>query len=261
MIAHQIPYIPVLDGLDRIYGLSRATKDTTGCALRDFKSVHFYLHLDLLYKQEYSPPGLLNSLFQAIEVFKSHSWNLFIRHNTNRRCPIVHLDHLLSLWPKLRFEGHEIGTGTPHGLVENIAKDKTTDWQIRYYVATGQVNEPIVYGDCASPLAIRDAELAQLRYYASFHNNFITMAEVYGEDTTWKFGDEIGCVTRMRTPVTEFWPNVHFDAGKYDIAAYDGLKKVSPGRQSGQCTSGTLLTVDRENAVGELRRGSAGCNT
>lgn len=67
MTAHQTAYVSVLDGLDWTYGkpaldygLSRATKDTTVCALMEFKSVHFHLHLDLLYKQEYSPPSLLN---------------------------------------------------------------------------------------------------------------------------------------------------------------------------------------------------------
>lgn len=74
-------------------------------------------------------------------------------------------------------------------------------------MATGQADSFISYGNCRHPRAIRDAELAQLRNYARPYNNIKIFAEIYGDNTTWEFGDAVGCVTRTRTPVTEFWPD------------------------------------------------------
>ncbi|KAH3912391.1 hypothetical protein HBI56_204480 [Parastagonospora nodorum] len=221
MVEKQTAYIPVMPGLDwsygepaADYGLSRATKDTTICALTDFVSVHFHLHLDLSPEEDYSPEGLLDVLAQAIEIFASHSWPLYLKHNLCKRRAVVHLDHLLSLWPKLFSNQNCIDIGALQRLIELMARDKMTDWKMRYYVATGQANTQIAYGYCHR-YNIQDTELAQICDYARPYSSIKVFAEMYGENTAWDYGDATGCVTRMRTPVTEFWPNLHFDAHRY----------------------------------------------
>jgi hypothetical protein len=59
MVKQQTVYIPVLTGADwsygepaQDYGYSRAIKDTKVCALTDFMSVHFHLHLDIMQRWE-----------------------------------------------------------------------------------------------------------------------------------------------------------------------------------------------------------------
>jgi hypothetical protein len=110
----------------------------------------------------------------------------------------LHLAQLHKLWI------------TP-GFLDLIAEDKMTDWDVRYYVATWQTGESIAYGNCESPADIRDTELAQLRYYTHRYSNIKIMAEVYGDHIAWEYGDVVRSVTRLRTPVSEFWPNVQFD--------------------------------------------------
>jgi hypothetical protein len=60
LIENQTAYIPVISDMDWTYGepaaeygLTRATKDTSVCALTDLMSVHFHLQIDLLRKEEY----------------------------------------------------------------------------------------------------------------------------------------------------------------------------------------------------------------
>jgi hypothetical protein len=64
-------------------------------------NVHFHLHIDLLHKDEYDPDALLTSLAQAIKVYTPRSFELYLAHGLGKRCAMIHLDHLLSLWPKL----------------------------------------------------------------------------------------------------------------------------------------------------------------
>ncbi|KAF2826694.1 hypothetical protein CC86DRAFT_405956 [Ophiobolus disseminans] len=108
VVENQVAYILVTNGMDRSYGgtaqnygHSRATKDTIVCALTDFIAVHFHLHLDLLYKKDCNPVPLIDPLVQAIGVYASHSWDLYLEHGLKQRRATVHIDHLLSLWPKL----------------------------------------------------------------------------------------------------------------------------------------------------------------
>jgi hypothetical protein len=237
MAEKQTAYIPVLADLEwtygepsETYGLSRATKDTTVCALTDFMSVHFHLHVHLLCELDYDSAALLDSLKQALKIHKAHSWNLYVQHGLGQRRAVVHLDHLLSLWPKLGVGERYLPIGTLKALVELLAEDKMTDWEIRYYVSTGQANAASSYGHCYSPEAIRDTELAQLRGYARPYDNIRIFAEIYGEDTTWEYGDKTGCVSRIRTPVTEFWPNLHFDGNHAKIVVYNGFKANYPGK-------------------------------
>ena len=237
MVEKQTAYIPVMPGLDwsygepaADYGLSRATKDTTVCALTDFMSVHFHLHLELMRREDYDPDMLLASLAQAIKIFTKGSWALYLKHSLGKRRAVVHLDHLLSLWPKFGLDPVCIEMGTLQRLVELIAQDKMTDWEIRYYVGTGQANRFISYGHCCYPRAIQDAELAQLRNYTRPYSNIKIIAEIYGEDTTWEFGDATGCVTRTRTPVTEFWPNQHANEHWYPIVLRSTFRSLPPGK-------------------------------
>jgi hypothetical protein len=185
--------------------------------LTDFMSVHFHLHLDIMQRWEYAPHALLHSLAQAIKVYKPHSFDLHLKHGLIRRRAMVHLDHLLSLWPKI-FNYHNcVRIDTFQWLIDLMGEDKMTDWELRYYVSTGQVEKSSEYGNCESPEAIRDAELAQLRYHAKQHHNINVMAEIYGENTAWEYGDEVNSITRRRTPVTEFWPNLHIDMSHYEL--------------------------------------------
>ncbi|KAF1943969.1 hypothetical protein EJ02DRAFT_432753 [Clathrospora elynae] len=78
---------------------------------------------------------------------------------------------------------------------------------------------------------IRDTELAELRGYArrSEHGNITVVAEMLGEKSKlWEFGVELQSVTRHRTPATEFWPNTHFDPGRYDFSKRGHFKIYYP---------------------------------
>jgi hypothetical protein len=196
----------------------------------DFMSVHFHLHIHLLCELDYDSVALLDSLKQALKIYKAHSWDLYVQHGLGKRRAVVHLDHLLSLWPKLGHGERYLPIGTLKALVELLAEDKMTDWEIRYYVSTDQADAASSYGHCCSPEAIRDAELAQLRGYARPYDNIRIFAEIYCEDTTWEYGDKLGCVSRTRTPVTEFWPNLHFDNTCASIVVYDDFNANYPGK-------------------------------
>jgi hypothetical protein len=91
-----------------------------------------------------------------------------------------------------------------------------------------------VYGSSSEEVAedVRDGELAQLRYYSklSGHAGIAVVADMYGEDEEWEYGDQTGAITRKRTPATEFWPNVHFDPGRYDISKREHFVKTFPGK-------------------------------
>jgi hypothetical protein len=109
------------------YGLSRANKVKTVCALTDFVSVHFHLHLDPLRKEEYDPHVLIKSRTQVIEVFQPHLWTLYLKHGLGERHAVVHLKHLPSLWPKLLSDRECLRIGTLQLLIELIAHDQMTD--------------------------------------------------------------------------------------------------------------------------------------
>jgi hypothetical protein len=95
--------------------------------LTDFMSVHFHLHLDIMQRWEYAPHALLHSLAQAIKVYKPHSFDLHLKHGLIRRRAMVHLDHLLSLWPKI-FNYHNcVRIGTFQWLIDLMGEDKMTD--------------------------------------------------------------------------------------------------------------------------------------
>ncbi|KAH7071105.1 hypothetical protein BKA63DRAFT_419790 [Paraphoma chrysanthemicola] len=235
MTEQQTLYIPVMCGMDWTYGeptaeygLTRATKDTIVAALGEFVDVHFHLHIELLDKEEYDPNALLKSLAQATEVFSKPSFDLYVAHGLRKRRAMVHLDHLLSLWPKLFASHNSVDFEVLQRVMDRMGDDKMTDWELRYYVATGQAGQSSTYGHCNSPAAIRDAELAQLRYHAQLHGNIKIVAEIYGDDTTWAYGDKVQSVTRHRTPVTEFWPNVHFDGSRYAFVTYDDFQSTYP---------------------------------
>lgn len=233
MVEQQTAYIPVMPGMDWDYGEPAEDyglpKNTAICVLTDFMSVHFHLHIDLLRREDYNPEAVLASLAAALKVYMRHTWDIYIKHGLGNRRAVVHLDHLLSLWPKLFPFDNCVPLGALQHLVNIIAKDQMTDWEIRYYVATGQSGKMIEYGRCQHPREIRDTDMAQLRYYASSYNNISVMAEVYGEHTEWESGERLSAVTRTRTPVTEFWPNVHFDVGRYDFTSYADCRHNYPG--------------------------------
>jgi hypothetical protein len=246
MVEQQIGYTPVLPGMDWSYGEPAEEyglpKHTAVCILTDFMSVHFHLHIDLLCKADYDPEAVLASLAAALKMYMQHSWDIYLKHGLGKRRAVVHLDHLLSLWPKLFSSNNCIQLGALQHLVSLMAKDQMTDWEIRYYVGTGQAGKGIEYGNCSFPEIIRDTEIAQLRYYASMYDNISVMAEIYGENTAWEFGDKLKAVTRMRTPVTEFWPNVHFDVGRYEITAYDFYRHNYPGKSHQVMLARPILT-------------------
>tara|TARA_R110002003_G_scaffold1519_3_gene23191 strand:- start:2589 stop:3704 length:1116 start_codon:yes stop_codon:yes gene_type:complete len=259
MVEQQTAYIPVMAGMDWTYGepapdygLSRATKDTTVSALTDFMDVHFHLHIDLLHKDEYDPYALLTSLAQAIKVYTPRSFELYLAHGLGKRRAMIHLDHLLSLWPKLFDSRNCISFWSLPGFLDLIAEDKMTEWDVRYYVATGQAGESIAYGHCKNPADIRDTELVQLRYYTHRYSNIKIMAEIYGDHTTWEYGDAVRSVTRHRTPVSEFWPNVHFDGSRWYFTTYDDFEMNYPSKGATQVITQLALTETRFYALGVL---------
>ncbi|KAL1799479.1 hypothetical protein ACET3X_003516 [Alternaria dauci] len=269
MADNQVVYIPVMAGirfdyggeLKEDYGLSRETTDTIAASLMDFMKVHFHLHIDILTRtnlqvyttrygpgarryqvdalidgngEEYNPSTLLDALHEAIKQYKPHSWDLYMKHGLGKRRSIVHLDHLLSLWPKLSDDHACLPIAALQDLVDLLAKDTMTDWQIRYYVPTGQAGVETSYGNTTDadgeegmPELIRDAELAQLRRYAAMHGqgHITVVAEVYGDNTGWELGDELHSVTRHRSPVTEFWPNLDFDPSEYEFSLGNHYQK------------------------------------
>jgi hypothetical protein len=157
-----------------------------------------------------------------------------MKHNMGDRKATVHLDHLLSLWPKMYAGQNCVPGGALKALVDLLARDKMTDWETRYYVPTGQANSAIVYGNSSEEVAedVRDGELAQLRYYAklSGHENITAVVEMYGEEKEWEYGDKTGAITQKRTPTTEFWPNMHFDPDRYNISKREHFVKTLPGK-------------------------------
>jgi hypothetical protein len=265
LVEKQVAYIPVMAGmqfnyggeLSEDYGLSKETTDTIAASLTDFMQVHFHLHVDLLAKpqknkpcslidangQEWNISLLLDSLHQAIKQYIPHSWDRYFQHGLGKRRAIVHLDHLLSLWPKLSEHQPCVPICAMRDLVNLLAQDTMTLWQIRYYVPTGQAHAPIAYGsvydDEEMSSALRNCELAQLRYYANTcgHDNILIFAEMCGEDNEWEFGDNAGSVTRRRTPATEFWPILHFDPWRYHPADGRHLQRSYPGESTTVSTS------------------------
>ena len=165
--------------------------------------------------EEYNPSTLLDTLHQAIKQYMPQSWDLYIKHGLGKRHATVHLDHIFSLWPKICVEHPCVPIAAMRDLVDLLAKDTMTNWQIRYYVPTGQAGVETSYGSTSDEEGmaslIRDTELAQLRGYADTcgRGNITIVAEMYGDNTEWEFGDESHSVTRHRSPVTEFWPNLH----------------------------------------------------
>ncbi|KAG9193679.1 hypothetical protein G6011_03714 [Alternaria panax] len=258
LIEKQVAYVPVMAGmqfhyggeLKTDYGLSKGTTDTIAASLTDFMNVHFHLHIDILEQKVsgggahcsenlhdvngkvYNPATLLASLHQAIQQYQQQSWDLYLKHGLKKRHATVHLDHLLSLWPKISCEQPFVPIAAMRDLVNLLAKDTMTDWQIRYYVPTGQANKPVQYGldDYELSKVIRDADLAQLHSRANTcgHGNITIVAEVYGENTEWVYGDNTGCVVRHRTPATEFWPNMHFDPSRYRFRGGDNVQRSYP---------------------------------
>ncbi|CAA9962885.1 hypothetical protein PTMSG1_06253 [Pyrenophora teres f. maculata] len=242
IIKNQAAYIPVMvgmnfdyeDKLEDEFGLTLGTNDTIAAALTDFTNVHFHLHVDLIAgENSYDPSLLIAFLRWAIETFQSQSMSMFIRHGfKSRRRATVHLDHFLSLWPKLHPVNDGIPVGALKGLVELLAKDKATDWEIRYYIPTGQGSTIIPYGNYQSDSKIiRNAELAQMLgcVRQSRHPNIAIIAEMYGEYTAWDYGDKTGCVVHhRRTPATDLWPNLHFDPKLYDFKKNSHLVKTYP---------------------------------
>jgi hypothetical protein len=110
------------------YGLPQATKDTAVCALTEFISVHFHLHIDPLRREEYGTPAVLASLATALEVYRSRSWVLYLERGLGMRRAVVHLDHLLSSWHKLRYCYCDcVPIGTFQDLVIIIAQANMTD--------------------------------------------------------------------------------------------------------------------------------------
>lgn len=264
----QAAYVPIMAGmqynygdvLDEDYGLSKETTDTIAASLTEFMEVHFHLHIDIMLNigsrylsddeedddsnntrlldangKEWDISTLLEPLHQAIKNYTPHSWDLYLKHELGKRRVTIHLDHLLSLWPRISKDHPCVPIAAMRDLVDLMAKDTMTDWQIRYYVPTGQCGVDVRYrctfnNNMAN--AIRDTELAQLRNHANTcgYRNITIVVEVYGENTDWEYGDKSGSVTRQLTPATEFWPNMHFDPWKYKIVRGFHLNRSYPGK-------------------------------
>jgi hypothetical protein len=258
LVGHKTAYIPVIAGMDysygppdETYGLSRESKDTIAASLTDFMSVKVHLHVGLLPGQErYSVYELLDSLIKAIAKFQTRSWDLYLKHNMGNRRVIVHLGHLLSLWPNMYAGQNCVPVGALRALVDLLARDKMKDWELRYYVPTGQRNSTVVYGNSREEVAedVRDGELAQLRYDAklSGHDSITVVGEMYAGEKEWGCGDKTGAITRNRTPASEFWPNMHFDPSRYDISKRERFVKTFPGKSSFSLTLFQWLTRNAE---------------
>jgi len=262
LVEKQVAYVPVMAGmqydygteLSEDYGLSKETTDTIAASLTDFMEVQFHLHIDILRVsinrrwdgsddfrlndangEKWNIVALLDTLHQAIKNYTPHSWNLYLEHELGKRRATVHLDHLLSLWPRISPEHPCVPIAAMRDLVDLMAKDTMTEWQIRYYIPTGQAGVSIRYGctmDDDMAHAIRDTELAQLRSYAKTcgHDNVTIIAELYGENTAWEYGDKSDSVTRLRSPATDFWPNLHFDPWKYSMPHHQHWNRSYPGK-------------------------------
>jgi len=158
MVEMQTAYVPIMAGMDWRYGEpavdyghSRETKDTMVCALTDFMNVHLQLHVELMRKVDYDADALIESLIQAIKVYTPQLWPLYTKHGLGKRRAMVHLDHLLSLWPKFSYPHSHVPNDTLQRIIALISKDRMTDWEIRHYVSTGQSNTSNSYGGCEHP--------------------------------------------------------------------------------------------------------------
>jgi hypothetical protein len=163
---------------------------------------------------------------------------------------IAHLDHLLSLWPKMYAGQNCVPVGALKALMDVLGRDEMTDWEIRYFAPTGQANEIIVYGNSGEEVAedIREGKLAQLRYYAklSSHDSIVVVAGMYSEEKEYEYGDKTVDIRCCRTPTTECWQNTHFDPSRYKISKREHFVKKFPGKSSLSLSPLQLLTRNAE---------------
>lgn len=243
LVTKQVAYIPVMVGMDYKYGgelddefgLTQETRDTIAAALMDFTNVQFHLHVDLEAGTDtYDHKLLMASLHDAIRKYQSQSSYLFTKHGLTRRRATVHLDHMLSFWSRFHRGTSLVRLDVLNDLVNLLAEDKFTDWEIRYYMPTSHQLALLSRSPAAkSPYLrslIRDGTLAYLHRWVrkSGHASIAVFVEVFGEYTTWEYAEKTGSVVRLRTPATEFWPNVHFDPLRNDVTKNKHLVKTYP---------------------------------
>lgn len=197
-----LAYVPVMRGVEYdcngFKSLEPICESTITRALQEFVNVHFHVHLDSDYREEFLvKKDVLDPLYKALMVFMKHSQDVSKKHQWRRRRGILHLDHFI-YW--ITWINGNYPIGVYRDLVDLIKADTNTKWEIRFYVATGtqQIPEDSVYWQ---------ADLAELKAYCKDHEHIDVIAEVYGE-RRWAIEDTLPEVTRDIMKCSPIWPSV-----------------------------------------------------
>jgi hypothetical protein len=195
-----VAYIPVKEGLPyNTAELQDQRADTITGALEQFVNVHFHLHVTQNYRDRFRARPVLNNLRHTLHAYMSHSQTVSRKHKWRRRRAVIHLDNLISTWTI--WEGHPIGAY--RDLIDLIAWDVNTDWEIRFYVPTMGMASLSTSHD----LLYVDVDFAHLKALCRTFQHINVVAEVYGKNV-WCREEEKEFVTRNLLPRCKVWPNV-----------------------------------------------------
>jgi hypothetical protein len=197
-----LAYVPVMRGIEydnqRFRSLEPIHETTITRTLQEFVNVHLHVHLDLDFRNDFLvKQHVLDPLYQALKVFMQHSKDVSEKHQWRRRRAIIHLDHFI-FWAAWINGSYPIGVY--HNLVDLIKGDVNTQWEIRFYVATGTRQNP-------ENSEYWDADLAELKAHCRAYEHIEVIAEVYGE-LKWVTEDNSSSVTRNIMNWSPIWPNV-----------------------------------------------------
>ncbi|KAF2649759.1 hypothetical protein K491DRAFT_171909 [Lophiostoma macrostomum CBS 122681] len=94
-------------------------------------------------------------------------------------------------------------------LIDLIAPDVNTKWEIRFYAPTGTVSTRITLTEFLPQVNLLyvDVDFAQLKALCREHEHINVMAEIYGENV-WYRENETGFATRELLPRSTVWPNI-----------------------------------------------------
>lgn len=219
--AFDIAYIPILSSTNYAKLISNVVQHgpstlsriqrTILAGLTTFKHIHLHLHVGYRMSSDISDeePYLDTSVAytygrirQALLIYTCASRFIFqgLGKGSIERNAIVHFDHLFSDWCHMLTMAD---CYTFKHLARIMGEDKSTDWEVRYYVHTGgQIKEQ--QWSAWDWLLTRDYK--NLEKLCSKFPNIKLVAEVYGEKT-WSLEGKAAGVTRSITPSSTLWPS------------------------------------------------------
>lgn len=179
------------------------SKETTvSRALKEFMNIHFHLQFDhdvlpdsreAYWYDASSMNGKFEELFDALKVYMSSSQAVSKKHQWIRRRATVHLDHIFNRSPS-GGHGARYSIGALQDLVQLISWDINTEWEIRYYIFTGDEGDGSPVDDTHF-----EGDLALVEAYCRDYDHVSVKAEVYGTEK-WEMEGELTNVVRVDKP-------------------------------------------------------------